>query len=105
MTDKPTRNEDEYFAREDALKKEKIAKEQAKALEARQKEDLKKLHFMHCPKCGMELQTIKFGALAIDRCFSCKGTWLDEGELEQLAGDPAKSGAWMKSVLNIFKTK
>ena len=101
MADKPTQNEDEYFAREDALKKQKLALEKAKELAQKEKEELKQRHWMHCPKCGMELQTINFRDLEIDRCFNCNGTWLDAGELEKIAV-AEKSGTVMGSILNLF---
>ena len=36
---------------------------------------------MHCPKCGQKLLTEKCGSVEIDVCPSCKGVWLDAGEL------------------------
>lgn len=103
MTSKPGPAEAEYFAREDALKKQKIALEHVKALAAQAREDLRRLHHMRCPKCGMELSTIRFADVDIDRCFSCNGTWLDAGELEKIADHPERAGAVMRSVLNLFK--
>ncbi|MBK6916071.1 MAG: zf-TFIIB domain-containing protein [Deltaproteobacteria bacterium] len=43
---------------------------------------------MHCPKCGMELSEITFRGVKVDKCFACGGVWLDDGELEELAGKP-----------------
>ena len=103
MTDKPSHSEEEYFAREDALKKQRLAIDGQRTMLAHQKEELKKLHFNHCPKCGMELQTIKFHNVDLDRCFGCGGHWLDAGELEKLAAP--EQGAVMGSVLNWFKGK
>ena len=98
-------NEDEYFAREDALKKQKLALAEAKKLVEEQRDELKRTHWMHCPKCGMTLHTIKFRGVEVDRCFSCHGTWLDHGELEKIVvHDESQRGAWMKSVLNIFES-
>ena len=101
---KPSDPEEEYFAREEIEKKRKLALHQAEQLEAERKEELKKLHHMHCPKCGMDLHTIEKGRLPIDACFNCGGVWLDAGELETLlkSGDE-KSGVVMRSVLNFFK--
>lgn len=79
-TDKPSRNEDEYFARQEAelLEKQRIAAAAAAA------EAERRSHFMKCPKCGHDLGTVHYEALTIDRCTSCAGVWLDPGELEQL---------------------
>lgn len=103
MPVKPHSSEEEYFAREEALKKQKLALEQAKKLLEKEKEDLRKAHYMHCPKCGFDLQTIVYRGVEIDRCFGCGGTWLDHGELEKLARhEQQQKGAVVKSILNIF---
>ncbi len=99
---KPSSSEDEYFARESAEKKRKLAHEQAKALEVTQKEELKKLHFMHCPKCGLTLQSVKFKSIEIDKCFACGVTVFDAGELEKI-GVAETGETAMKSILRIFK--
>jgi hypothetical protein len=102
-TPKPSSPEEEFFARENAEKLRKLALERSKALQAEQREELRKLHYMHCPKCGMELQTIKFRDIDIERCFDCGATVFDGGELEQLGIDEQTGGRVMKSILNIFR--
>jgi uncharacterized protein len=97
---KPTSEEEEYFAREDAVKKRKLAAEKAKDMATAEKDALKQQHWMRCPKCGMELQTIAFRDVQVDRCYSCNGTFLDEGELERLAG---KDPGFMNKIVGIFK--
>ncbi|HWV39619.1 MAG TPA: zf-TFIIB domain-containing protein [Vulgatibacter sp.] len=96
-------NEEEYFARENAEKLRKLALERSRELAQAQKEEMKRLHWMRCPKCGMELQTVEFRGVDIDRCFSCGATVFDAGELEKLGVTEEKSGAIMKSILNIFR--
>jgi hypothetical protein len=49
---------------------------------------LRKLHFMHCPTCGLKLEEITFRGVRVDKCFACGGVFLDDGELEELAGQP-----------------
>jgi uncharacterized protein len=105
---KPSNQEDEYFAREEVEKKHRLALQQAEETEQKTKEELKRLHFMKCPKCGMDLQTLKRGSVDVDTCFHCHGIWLDEGELEALTKRGAHEsggGGVMKAVLNIFKRK
>ncbi len=104
--EKPTNTEEEYFAREEIETKRKLAFQQAQATEAARKAELKALHHMKCPKCGMDLQTLKEGPVEVDTCFNCHGVWLDQGELEELLkhGGPSE-GRWMQSVLNLFKGK
>jgi hypothetical protein len=65
---------------------------------------LRDAHFMHCPKCGHALQTIQLREVAVDRCFHCHGTWLDEGELEKLAA-PEASHSLLQSVVDIFRSR
>ncbi len=103
MSTKSPSNEGEFFAREEALKKQKLALEQAQALREKEREQLKELHWMHCPKCGLELHTITFHGVEIDRCFHCHGTWLDAGALEKLAvRESEQKGAVVSSILQIF---
>jgi hypothetical protein len=85
-TKKPSTEEEEYFAREEAQKRHKLAVEAARALEETERAARQKLHYMKCPKCGYDLETVKFRDVAVDKCFHCNGTWLDAGELERLAG-------------------
>ncbi len=105
--DKPSSTEEEYFAREEIEKKRKLAIQQSQSMAAQQREELKKLHFMKCPKCGMDLQSIQRGDIEIDTCFNCHGVFLDSGELERLMKQAGteNSGKWMGAVLNLFKNK
>ncbi|QSQ19729.1 zf-TFIIB domain-containing protein [Pyxidicoccus parkwayensis] len=106
-TDKPSNSEEEYFAREEIEKKRKLAIQQAAETAAKQREELKQLHYMKCPKCGMDLHTLKHGNIEIETCFNCHGVFLDAGELDQiikLHGHEG-SGKWMGAVLNLFKGK
>ena len=64
----------------------KLAAEQKKSLAQAERDKLKQLHQMRCPKCGMELKEIEVRGVQVDRCFSCNGPWLDAGELEKLGG-------------------
>ncbi len=98
---KPSTTEDEYFVREDAEKKRRIALEQKRALAAEEQKRLKELHWMHCPKCGMPLQEVRFQNIDVDTCFSCGGIFLDKGEIDVIA-HPKQKGI-MAAILNWFK--
>jgi uncharacterized protein len=102
LPDKPSSTEEEYFARENAERLRKLAAEQKRAMAAAEREALKKQHYMRCPKCGMELKEIAFRGIEVDRCFSCSGTWLDQGELEKLAKEDPQNSL-VASVLRIFR--
>jgi hypothetical protein len=98
---KPSTTEEEYFVREDAEKKRKLALLAKKETEAAEQKRLKELHFMKCPKCGLDLQEVKYQGIDVDVCFACGGVFLDRGELEQITTHE-KSGV-MKAILNWFK--
>ena len=79
-TDKPSRNEDEYFAREENERLARLrAKEAADRLSAERKS-----HFLKCPKCGATLTTETFHGVQIERCPEDNGIWLDAGEIDLL---------------------
>jgi uncharacterized protein len=103
--DKPSSQEDDFFAREEIEKKRKLALKQQQETAEKEREQLKQLHFMKCPKCGMDLHAITKGKVQLDTCFNCHGIWLDAGELEQLLrGDGNEAtGSVMRSILNFVK--
>lgn len=75
---KPSRNEDEYFVKQDA----EAIKEYRARLDAERLEKERKSHFMKCPKCGADLKERRMGSVAVDTCPECHGMWLDAGELD-----------------------
>ena len=102
MVEKPTRNEEELFAREEAEKLHVIHQEKIKATDQKKAEEEKALHFMKCPKCGYALETLKWRAVEIDKCFRCGVIVLDNGELEALAGTESPDG-FFSSFSTLFK--
>jgi ribosomal protein L37AE/L43A len=100
MTKKPSESEEEYFARQDAEARRKLAIERRREMEAAESKALKDLHYMHCPNCGHKLENVTFKGLQIGKCFHCDGTFLDSGELEALAG---KEPGFLHSVVSLFK--
>lgn len=83
---KPSHEEDTFFAREEIEKLRKLHAEKQAARSASERTAEKALHHMRCPKCGAPLTQVAHRGVNVDRCFGCNGVWLDEGELEQLAG-------------------
>jgi uncharacterized protein with PIN domain len=77
---KPSKSEDEYFAKHDA---DLIKAQRARLDEERQKAE-RASHYMRCPKCGGQLEEIAFHHLKIDKCPDCGGIWLDKGEMDML---------------------
>ncbi len=85
MPVKPSEAEEEYYARHEFERKKKLEQEKRQKLEAAERERLKELHHMRCPKCGAQLVEIDYRGVAVDKCSSCFGVWLDAGELEMVS--------------------
>ena len=81
---KPSKKEEEYFAKQMFEEKQKIEQDKQRNLVAAERRKAKELHFMKCPKCGMNLVEIDYRNLKVDRCSACEGVWLDSGELAQV---------------------
>jgi hypothetical protein len=94
MVDKPSRNEDEYFAKQSA----ELTKARREEKEREAREAAQKLHHMKCPKCGEDLVTESYHGIDVDRCSGCAGMWLDSGEAEDLL---RREDA---GVINIFRS-
>ena len=82
---KPSEKEEEYFARLEFERKKKLEEEKHKRLAEAERVRLKELHFMRCPKCGMELIAVDYKGIEVDKCSECEGVWLDAGELEAVS--------------------
>ena len=98
--DQPSRNEDEYFIKQDAeLLKEMRARldaERAKAQGTRR---------MMCPRCHAELQERQYHHAMVDVCPSCNGMWLDAGEAEiigQSFREEASAHSVFSDLRNLF---
>ena len=100
MPIKPTEHEDEYFARLEREMKEKIKEQMSKQAPQEERENLRKLHFMKCPKCGMDLMEIDFKGMRIDECSTCRGIWLDAGEFDAMA---KLDKPVLQKLFNVFK--
>lgn len=72
----------------------RLAKERAERIRneklSKEKEKLKKLHWMKCPKCGHDMEVNKIKKIEVDRCKTCEGIFLDAGELDALLLKNAK---------------
>lgn len=97
---RPSEREEEYFARMEFENKKKIEEEKHKQLAQEEKNRLKALHYMRCPKCGMELIEIDYREIKIDKCSECDGVWLDAGEMEQV-GKMDKTG--LDRLFSVFR--
>ena len=75
-------DEEQFFAREEFIRRRKLAERRRGEILAEERLRASVLHQMKCPKCGMQLEEITFSDVRIDKCFSCEGLWLDKGELD-----------------------
>ena len=85
MPDKPSKNEEEYFARRDA----ELLRQQREAMRRTAAETERRAHHMKCPKCGYDLITGEWHGVQIDQCTHCHGIWFDKGEAESLLAHPS----------------
>ncbi len=104
MIDSDRNREDDWFRQNEkelleaaAKARQKREAERAARETAAQREQLKKAHWMKCPKCGHELREENLEGVLIDRCSHCEGLFFDAQELEQLF--LARSGADRRSVM------
>ena len=100
MPVKPTDQEQEYIARKEFERMQKAKTELAQKMDAEKKQELKDLHYMCCPKCGMDLLEIKYKDILIDKCSGCEGIWLDAGELEAVSAMEKKG---LDKLFSVFK--
>ncbi len=92
--DQPSRNEDEYFIKQDAeLLKQMRAKLDAERAKAQGGVRMK------CPRDGTELQERQYHHAVVDVCPHCNGMWLDAGEAE-IIGKSFKEEASAHSVFS-----
>ena len=102
VLDKEARKqEEEYFARIEFDKRKKALKEKQSRIKKEEKIRLKEEHWMHCPKCGMEMVEISFEGIKVDKCTDCLGIFFDNGEVEQLV-EKNKPG-FLGRMTSIFK--
>ncbi len=100
MIDRPSSKEDEYFAKREFERNKKLDEEKQRAMAEAEKNRLRDLHYMCCPKCGMHLIEIDHKNIKIDKCSGCDGVWLDAGELEEIMSD---DGGRLLGFLKMFK--
>jgi uncharacterized protein len=97
---KPSEREEEYFARTEFENKKKMEEGKHRKLAEEEKRRQKALHYMWCPKCGMELIEIEYKGIKVDKCSECDGVWLDAGELERVS---ALEKGGLDKLFSVFK--
>ena len=95
--------EDEYFARTEFDRCKKLAEERAAKLKQKELDELKRLHWMRCPKDGLELIEVELKGVRVDKCSHCGGIYLDNGELEKIVGSAPGSEGFVSHILKVFR--
>ena len=96
--EKPSQNENEYFARRDAewLRERRAALDAERAARGRSQPRIK------CPRDNTELEERAFGDVKLDVCPKCHGVWFDSGELEMILH--ASRAELLSAVTNVGET-
>ncbi|HET9293786.1 MAG TPA: zf-TFIIB domain-containing protein [Gemmatimonadales bacterium] len=79
-TDKPSHNEEEFFARQEA---ELLKEQRRRAIEAAAEAE-RRLHYHKCPKDGYDLVSEVFHGVTVERCPQCQGIWLEAHEVDAI---------------------
>ncbi|MBF0359428.1 MAG: zf-TFIIB domain-containing protein [Oligoflexia bacterium] len=79
MVNKPSHNEEAYFANIELERRKKRQDEQE-----RKKSNMLPNMQMKCPKCDRELVKSIYLDFTINKCEACKGVWVDSERLDQL---------------------
>jgi TFIIB-like protein len=98
--EKPSKNEEEYFA---LLDQELLRKQRELAQAAREAAE-RRSHFMKCPKDGYDLTSQEFHGVQIEHCGHCGGIWLDAGELEAIRQHEDHTGLLGRIVNDVLVT-
>jgi len=72
-TDKPSRNEDEYFVKQEA----ELLRKQRELADAAARDAERKSHYMKCPKDGYDLVSSTYHGVQIETC--AIGEWPEGG--------------------------
>ena len=66
------------------LARQKREKERADREQAGERQRLRELHWLKCPKCGHDMAEEELEGVKVDRCSFCEGIYFDAGELDQV---------------------
>lgn len=96
---KPSKNEEEYFARREA----ELMKERRQLLDAEREKRARSAHLNKCPKCGCDLVAREHHHVKVDECGECGGVWLDKGELEMINDFDRGNSGFMSSLFRFSR--
>ena len=102
MVGTPSEKEQEYIKRQELEKIKNLREQAAKDTAAQEKKDLKELHWMRCPKCGMELDEVDYKNVVVYACFACGGMFFDHGEIDKILQKEDSGSLLGKVVSGLF---
>ena len=89
--DDDRRREDDWFRENEQQlleaarhAREKREQERAQQEVASERERLRNLHYLKCPKCGHDMREESLDGVNVDRCTFCEGIYFDAGELDRV---------------------
>jgi acetyl-CoA carboxylase beta subunit len=84
MLQKPSEKEQEYFLQQELLRLKELREQYRRQLEEEERQKLKELHWLHCPKCGQKMEVSHLQGVEVEVCPACGGLFLDAGELDKV---------------------
>src|SRR2546425_6556255 len=99
MPEKPTQQEEEYFARLEFERRRKGLDERETQAAEEERQRILAVARGRCPKCAGELIPVPYRGVELDKCSRCQGAWLDFGELDQVV---AEDSGFLSGVRRIF---
>jgi hypothetical protein len=102
MVGTPSEKEEEYIKRQELEKIKKLRHKAASETLEQEKAKLKELHWMRCPKCGMDLDEVDFKNVVVDACFACGGMFFDPGEIDKILEQDDTGSVLSKVVSGLF---
>jgi acetyl-CoA carboxylase beta subunit len=81
---KPSERKEGYAAVQEVDNRTIREEKRQKKRDEKRKRQAKVLHWMKCPKCGMDLIERDYKHVKVDMCAHCDGIWFDAGEMAAL---------------------
>ena len=88
---KPSRNETEYFQREEFRSRMSSARRREAKRAHEERERWLAEHRERCPKCGGKLQVVDTADARVDQCANCLGVWMDHETFDALTHPHSKN--------------
>ena len=87
MADVTPLHEERYFIEQEVKRLKQIHQERMTKQAEAERARLKELHFMHCAKCGEQMETTTLVEVEIEVCPDCGGIYLAAGELHKIVNE------------------